>query len=94
MGYFLTYVGDAVGDAYDTVKGEIVNVVGGVGDYIVDSTSDIVTGAGEVIEDIGENISTGFIEAPIEAITDPLGNLGKDLTIPLLIGAAFLLLKK
>ena len=39
-------------------------------------------------------ITAGFIEAPIEAVAQPIGQLGKDLTIPLLIGAAFLLLKK
>ena len=79
---------------YEGAKGEIINVVGGFGDYIVNSFSDITTGAGQAVEDIGKNVSTGFIEAPITAITQPVGQLGKDLTIPILIGAAFLLLKK
>ena len=79
---------------YEGAKGEIIDLVGGAGNYIVDSVSDITVGAGQAIEDVGKNITAGFIEAPIQAVAQPIGQLGKDLTIPLLIGAAFLLLKK
>ena len=79
---------------YEGIKGEYIDLVGGAGNYVVDSVSAITVGAGQAVEDVGKNISAGFIEAPITAITQPVGQLGKDLTIPLLIGAAFLLLKK
>jgi len=83
--------------AYEGIKGEIVSVVGGTGKYVVDSVSDIALGTGGAIEDIGGNIGTGVggaIGGTISGVTAPVGQLGKDLTIPLLIGAAFLFLKK
>jgi len=83
--------------AYEGIKGEIVSVIGKGGDYVVDSVSDIALGTGGAIEDIGGNIGTGVggaIGGTISGVTAPVGQLGKDLTIPLLIAAAFLFLKK
>ena len=79
--------------AYEGIKGEIINIVGGAGNYVVDSVSDIAVGAGGAIEDIGGNIGKGT-EAAITGVTAPVGQLGKDLTLPLLIAAGFFLLKK
>ena len=81
-------------EEYRAGKEEFINVVGGAGNYVVDSVSAIFVGGGQAVEDVGKNVSAGFIEAPIQAVAQPIGQLGKDLTIPLLIGAAFLLLKK
>ena len=90
--------------AYEGIKGEVVSVatgygkaIGGTGDYIVDSVSDIALGTGGAIEDIGGNVGKGIgslIEYPVTAVTAPVGQLGKDLTLPLLIAAGFFLLKK
>ena len=79
--------------AYEGIKGEIVSVVGGAGNYIVDSVSDIALGTGGAIEDIGGNVGKGT-SAVISGVTAPVGQLGKDLTLPLLIAAGFFLLKK
>jgi hypothetical protein len=89
---------------YEGVKGEIVSVtsgiagaIGGTGNYVVDSVSDIALGTGGAIEDIGGNVGKGIgslIEYPVTAVTAPVGQLGKDLTLPLLIAAGFFLLKK
>ena len=85
---------------YEGVKGEIVSVtsgiagaIGGTGDYVVDSVSDIALGTGGAIEDIGGNVGKGT-SAVISGVTAPVGQLGKDLTLPLLIAAGFFLLKK
>ena len=85
---------------YEGIKGEIVNItygvagaIGGTGDYVVDSASDIALGTGGAIEDIGGNIGKGT-SAVISGVTAPVGQLGKDLTLPLLIAAGFFLLKK
>jgi len=83
--------------AYEGIKGEIINVVGGTGNYVVDSTSDIVLGTGGAIEDIGGNVGRGVggaIGGTLTGVTAPVGQLGKDLTLPLLIAAGFFLLKK
>lgn len=86
--------------AYEGVKGEVVSVstgiagaIGGVGDYVVDSVSDITYGTGGAIEDIGGNVGKAT-ESVLGGITAPVGQLGKDLTLPLLIAAGFFLLKK
>ena len=90
--------------AYEGIKGEVVSVatgygkaIGGTGDYIVDSVSDIALGTGGAIEDIGGNVGQGIaggIDPTIRAITEPVGQLGKDLTLPLILAAGFFLLKK
>ena len=68
------------------------------------TTGSIVTGFGEtgagVITNIGGatvGIGERAVELPgslVGGVTAPVGQLGKDLTIPLVIGAAFLLLRK
>ena len=103
MGWYNRVVGSPKW-AYEGIKGEVVSVtsgiagaIGGAGNYVVDSVSDIALGTGGAIEDIGGNVGKGFagaIEPPITAITAPVGQLGKDLTLPLLIAAGFFLLKK
>ena len=96
MGIFNKLVGGPKW-VYEGIKGEVIDLVGGAGNYVVDSVSDITVGAGQAVEDVGANIGKGIgslIEYPVTAVTKPVGQLGKDLTIPLLIGAAFLLLKK
>ena len=96
MGWYNRLVGSPVW-AYEGIKGEIISVIGGAGNYVVDSVSSIAVGAGHGLEDIGVNIGKGAggaIGGTISGVTAPVGQLGKDLTIPLLIGAAFLFLKK
>ena len=99
MGWYNRLVGSPKW-AYEGVKGEVVSVgtgiagaIGGLGNYVVDSTSDIALGTGGAIEDIGGNIGKGT-GAVISGVTAPVGQLGKDLTLPLLIAAGFFLLKK
>ncbi len=83
--------------AYEGIKGEIISVVGGTGNYVVDSTSDIALGTGGAIEDIGGNVGRGVggaIGGTLTGVTAPVGQLGKDLTLPLILAAGFFLLKK
>jgi len=90
--------------AYEGVKGEVVSVgtgiagaIGGLGDYVVDSVSDIAYGTGGAIEDVGGSVGRGLggaIGGTLTGVTQPVGQLGKDLTLPLLIAAGFFLLKK
>ena len=90
--------------AYEGVKGEVVSVgtgiagaIGGLGNYVVDSVSDITYGTGGAIEDVGGSVGRGLggaIGGTLTGVTQPVGQLGKDLTLPLLIAAGFFLLKK
>ena len=103
MGWYNRLVGSPKW-AYEGVKGEVVSVgtsiagaIGGLGNYVVDSTSDIALGTGGAIEDIGGNVGRGLggaIGGTLTGVTQPVGQLGKDLTLPLLIAAGFFLLKK
>ena len=92
MGWYNRLVGSPKW-AYEGIKGEIVSVIGGTGNYVVDSVSDIALGTGGAIEDIGGSVGKGT-GAVISGVTAPVGQLGKDLTLPLLIAAGFFLLKK
>jgi hypothetical protein len=103
MGLFNRLVGSPKW-AYEGLKGEVVSVtsgiagaVGGLGDYVVDSVSDITYGTGGALEYVGESVGRGLggaIGGTLTGVTKPVGQLGKDLTLPLLIAAGFFLLKK
>ena len=74
-------------------------IVGGA-----NTTGAIVGGAGATTGQVITDVTTPFVaigqevvKAPgtlVSGVTEPVGQLGKDLTIPLVIGAAFLLLRK
>jgi hypothetical protein len=92
MGYWNKLVGGPKW-AYEGIKGEIIDIVGGTGDYVVDSVSDIAVGGANYVELLGINVGKGT-EAVVSGVTAPVGKLGQDLTLPLLIAAGFFLLKK